>query len=345
MIVCLVWSILDRRRTEYDRLGYWLRLIVRYYVASAALSYGIIKIFALQMPFPTTSQLATPLGDLLPMRFSWLFIGYSVPYQMFSGVMETVAGLLLLNRRTVTAGLFAATGAFVNVVMINLAYDVPVKLYAMHLLSGCLFLLALDAPRLVNFLVLNRATPPTNAYTPNFTKPWQRWGSMAVKVYIVFQLLILPLSNGWTRYKTVNCSTGCRPAQGWCVRRAALCGERGRDPRQHRGHHSMEGSHHRQQCGGGSVNTLDGLFQQRYRRGYFRYKADTTARTATVWKTSTIPGDSTFLFTMRYEVPDTSSIRLHAVIRGDTVQVDLKRMARHFQLTERQFHWLSEYNR
>ena len=48
------------------------------------------------MPFPALSQLATPLGDLLPMRFSWLFIGYSAPYQFFSGAMETIAGLLLL---------------------------------------------------------------------------------------------------------------------------------------------------------------------------------------------------------------------------------------------------------
>ena len=108
------------------------------------------------MPFPALSQLATPLGDLLPMRFSWLFIGYSAPYQFFSGAMETMAGLLLLYRRTVTAGLFAATGAFLNVVMINLSYDVPVKLYASHLLFSCLFLLALDAPRLVRFLVLNQ---------------------------------------------------------------------------------------------------------------------------------------------------------------------------------------------
>jgi hypothetical protein len=115
-------------------------MIVRYYLAIVALSYGIIKLFVLQMPFPTISQLATPLGDLLPMRFSWLFIGYSVPYQFFSGAMETVAGLLLLYRRTVTAGLFAATGAFLNVAMINLSYDVPVKLFSMHLLFACLFL-------------------------------------------------------------------------------------------------------------------------------------------------------------------------------------------------------------
>src|SRR5678816_2514199 len=104
-------SLLDRKRTRYDRLAFWLRMIVRYYIATAALSYGIIKLFRLQMPFPSMSQLATPLGDLLPMRFSWLFIGYSAPYQFFSGAMETLAGLLLLYRRTVTAGLFAASSA------------------------------------------------------------------------------------------------------------------------------------------------------------------------------------------------------------------------------------------
>jgi hypothetical protein len=65
----------------------------------------------------------------------------------------------------------------------------------------------------------------------------------------------------------------------------------------------------------------------------------------TVWKTSTIPGDSTFLFDMRYEVPDTNTVRFFTSIRGDSVFAELVRTPRHFQLTERQFHWLSEYNR
>ena len=97
--------------------------------------------------------------------------------------------------------------------------------------------------------------------------------------------------------------------------------------------------------GAGSVNTWDSVFQRRYGRGYFRYKPDTAAHTAAVWKTSTIPGDSTFMFTMRYEVPDTNTVRLHTVIRGDSIHVELVRVARQFQLAERQFHWLSEYNR
>ena len=344
VIACIVWSVADRRRREYDRLAYWLRTIVRYYLASVALSYGIIKLFALQMPFPLLSQLATPLGDLLPMRFSWLFIGYSVPYQFFSGAMETIAGLLLLFRRTVTLGLFAATGAFLNVVMINLSYDVPVKLFSMHLLFASLFLLALDSKRLFGFLVLNKGAPRTAAYDPPFVHSWQRWGGVAVKLFLLYQILYLPVKRGWTNYQSVNAPAVPGPfRQGvYEVRQYVVNGDtipaasvdtlRWKD---------VIIDNARQ----GSVNTRDGVFWQRYRRGYFRYSPDTSQRLVSVWKTSTIPRDSTFLFTMRYEVPDTSVIRFHTKIRNDSVHVELVRVPRHFQLSERQFHWVSEYNR
>lgn len=343
-VACAVWSALDRKRLHYDRLSYWLRTIVRYYLATFALSYGIIKLFALQMPFPSLSQLATPLGDLLPMRFSWLFIGYSFKYQFFSGAMETLAGLLLLNRSTVTAGLFAATGAFLNVVMINMSYDVPVKLFASHLLFSAIFLLALDSRRLLALLVLNRPVPATTAYEPRFTHRWQRWGGWAVKLFIVYQILVQPFQSGWERYKAANAPpvqgplrAGFYDVRSYVVNRDTIpAGSadtlRWKDV-------IIDNNL------AGSVNTRDGVFWQRYRRGYFRYKPDTTQRVMTVWKISTIPRDSTFMFTMRYEVPDTTVIRFHTKIRDDSVHVELVRVPRHFQLTERQFHWISEYNR
>jgi len=341
---CVVWSILDRKRGSYARLLYWLRLILRYYVATAALSYGIIKLFLLQMPFPALSQLATPLGDLLPMRLSWLFIGYSAPYQFFSGAMETTAGLLLLYRRTVTAGLFAATGAFMNVVMINIAYDVPVKLYASHLLFSCLFLLALDAPRLVRFLVLNQPTPPTTAYDAIFEETWSLWGSVAVKVFIVFQILIFPLKTAVDRYRAANAPSAAGPfkvgmyeVRDFSVNRQSIPATAGDSLRWRDVIFDSNGA--------GSVNTADSLFWQRYRRGYFRYKTNPADQTLAVWKTSAIPRDSTFLFNGRYATPDSNTIVLDAQIRGDSVHVEMVRVPRHFQLTERQFHWLSEYNR
>jgi hypothetical protein len=343
LIVAIVWTIIDRRRVHYERPAFWLRMIVRYYIAMAALSYGIIKIFALQMPFPTLSQLATPLGDLLPMRFSWLFIGYSEPYQIFSGVMEAMAGLFLLYRRTVTLGLLMATGAFLNVALINYSYDVPVKLFASHLLFACLFLLALDSKRLVNFFLLNRPAPATTAYEPRFAATWQRWGSVAVKLFIVYQALVLPVQNSWSRFQAgrAQANTGPFRTGVYAVRHFVINGDTipatSNDPRRWKDV-IIDGS------SGGSVASTDSVFWQRYGRGYFRYRADSTGN-ATVWKTSTIPRDSTFGFTMRYAVPDTSVIRLAALIRSDSVQVELVRTNRHFQLTERQFHWISEYNR
>ena len=343
VVIAIVWSIADRKRAHYERPAFWLRMIVRYYIALAALSYGIIKIFALQMPFPSLSQLATPLGDLLPMRFSWLFLGYSEPYQMFSGVMEALAGLFLLYRRTVTLGLLLATGAFLNVVLINYSYDVPVKLFASHLLFACLFLLALDAKRLVNFFLLNRATPATTAYEPRFTRSWQRWGSVAVKVFIVYQSVIVATQNGWTRFQSTRAQANTGPfATGvYDVRHFVINGDTipatANDSRRWKDVIIDNSS-------AGSVGSADSVFWQRYGRGYFRYRTDTSGIT-TVWKTSTIPRDSTFGFTMRHELPDTNVIRLAAFILGDSINVELVRTNRHFQLAERQFHWISEYNR
>jgi hypothetical protein len=228
--------------------------------------------------------------------------------------------------------------------MINMSYDVPVKLFSSHLLFCSIFLLALDYKRMLGFLVLNQPVAPTHAWDPRYARPWHRWIAVAVKLFIVYQILWLPLNNGWTRYKALNAPAAPGPFRAgfYEVRHYVVNNDtipaasadtlRWKDV-------IIDNAL------AGSVNTRDGVFWQRYRRGYFRYKPDTTQGVATVWKISTIPRDSTFLFTMRYEVPDTSVVRFHTKIRDDSIHVELVRVPRHFQLTERQFHWLSEYNR
>ena len=342
-IAAVAWSLLDGKRRNYERGLYWLRTMVRFYLASAALTYGIMKLFATQMPFPSLSQLATPLGDLLPMRLSWLFIGYSTPYQVFAGAMEFVAGVLLLFRPTVTAGLLLAMGAFLNVAMINLGYDVPVKMYSMHLFFSSVFLLALDYKRLLGFLVFNQGAPPTWAWEPRFTKPWQRWAARAVWLFMVWQLLINPFKDSisYTRLLATQSVPGVFGTAVYDVKHFVV----GTDTIPAGSGDSLRWKDMIfDNASLGSVATRDSLFRRLYGRGYFRYKADTAARTIAVWRTSWLQ-DSVFLFTMRYERPDTASIRLHTAIRGDSVHMELVRTDRHFQLAERQFHWLSEYNR
>jgi hypothetical protein len=303
----------------------------------------MIKLFATQMPFPALSQLATPLGDLLPMRLSWLFMGYSTPYQVFAGAMEFIAGMLLLFRPTVTAGLLLAMGAFLNVVMINLGYDVPVKVFSLKLFLSSVFLLLLDSKRLLGFLVHNTGAPPTRAWEPRFTRPWQRRAVLAVWLFMVWQLLIEPFRRSWSFSEQLAARSvpGIFGTALYDVRHFVI----GSDTVPAGADSLRWNDVIFDNAGGGSVATLDSLFWRRYGRGYFRYQPDTTARTVAVWRNSFVPGDSVFLFTMRYERPDTSTIRLHTAFRGDSVHVELVRMERHFQLAERQFHWLSEYNR
>jgi hypothetical protein len=114
------------------------------------------------------------------MGLLWTFMGASTAYQVFSGLMELVSGLLLLFRRTATLGALAAMAVLTNVVMLNLCYDVPVKLLSIHLLLMALFLAAPDLRRLFDLLVRRRPVLPA-ADRPFFQRRWLRWTALALE--------------------------------------------------------------------------------------------------------------------------------------------------------------------
>jgi len=341
VLATVIWSIIDARRPAYPRAEYWLRTLLRYSLAGAALVYGIAKLFALQMPFPSPSALATPLGDLLPMRFAWFFIGYSTPYQVFCGAMEAIAGVLLLSRRTVTLGLIVATAAFANVLLVNLAYDVPVKLYATQLFLTCVALLVWDARRLVRMLVLNRPVEGTTLYDPPPLARWQRIGGLVLKAGFVLLVITGTAVSAWQRshapvQKSVPLAVGVYEVQRFVLRGDTIPATAADSVRWH--------DLIIDDARGGSVGSHDARFWQRYGRGYFRYAADTTTRSLTIWRSS-VTQDSTFILRARYVLRDSTHAQLWAMLGADSLYVELARTSRHFPLAERQFHWVSEYNR
>src|SRR5690606_19199876 len=62
-IVTVVWTYCFRGPIRYDVLDYWIRLAVRYRLAVGMFAYGFIKLFPIQMPSPTLSDLNTAYGD------------------------------------------------------------------------------------------------------------------------------------------------------------------------------------------------------------------------------------------------------------------------------------------
>ena len=153
----LIWSALDVRRTNYTTLHKWFRLYLRFALAAQMFYYGTAKIIPTQFPPPALVTLVRPVGDLSLTDLLWVFVGASMPYQMFTGWAEMLAGVLLIVPCTATLGALIALADLIQVLVLNMTYDFGLKQISFHLIALSLFLLAPDFRRLINVLLLGRA--------------------------------------------------------------------------------------------------------------------------------------------------------------------------------------------
>ena len=119
----------------------WTQTMMRYFIVLELWKYGFIKLIKLQFYLPEPNTLYSPLGDLSKDIAYWSVIGSSHSYVVFMGLTEVIAGTLLLFRRTRFAGLLLALGIFINVLMVNISFDISVKLFVITTLlmvAGCL---------------------------------------------------------------------------------------------------------------------------------------------------------------------------------------------------------------
>jgi uncharacterized membrane protein YphA (DoxX/SURF4 family) len=212
--IALLWSVLDRNRGDYRTLHLWLRLLVRYTLAITLLSYGFSKMFPLQFPFPALNRLIEPFGDFSPMGILWNFMGSSPAYTIFAGAAEVTGGLLLLFERTTMLGAMVSAVVMLNVVALNFCYDVPVKLYSLHLFLMAVFLLAPDSGKLFGFLVMKRGATPASAASPVFERRWMRIGALAVKVLLIGFFLFQDIMSGYRGYQSAVVHPARAPLYG-----------------------------------------------------------------------------------------------------------------------------------
>ncbi len=289
------------------------------------------------MPFPNQSQLLTPLGNFLPMRLMWVALGYSTPYQIFTGVLEVIVGLLLLYRRTITLGVCLATGVFLNVVMLNLCYDIPVKLFSLNLLACCLFLLSYDFQRIVDFFILNKAATGNKYYEFMLPKLWMRISRIGIKTVFIYLTVVIPFESAYSNSRPVIGDNIIKPGIYHVITYAA--GDT---------LHPISNSKVRwtnmvfESNNIGSVDDTTDMFRQRYRRGYFNYKTDSSKKLISFYK---MPDDDSAVFTTSYNIKSSNTIQLLTTRNGDSLCLLLMRMDILFPLAEHQFHWLSESNR
>jgi hypothetical protein len=202
ILATVVWSVLDRRRENYVTFHKWFRLFMRFALASQMIGYGIDKVVPLQMPFPYLTRLLEPFGNFSPMGVLWASVGASPAFETYVGSAEAFAGVLLIFPRTTMLGALIALCDMTHVFMLNMTYDVPVKLFSLHLILMSLFLLAPDFLRLVNFFFGERTVAPSAA--PELFRS-RRANRIAFAVQVVFGLWMLGSSlygarDSWRTY-------------------------------------------------------------------------------------------------------------------------------------------------
>lgn len=166
LFVAILWSLLDRKRPHYRTLAAWLRFLLRLTLVFTLFGYGFDKVFPLQMPPPLLAVLNEPLGQSSPMTLLWTTIGLHPLYECICGLVEVSAGILLLFRRTSLAGALLAAFVLTNVLLYNVFFDVPVKLYAAHLLLFSVAVIAPDGRSLIKFFWKHEPAAPSGAWVP-----------------------------------------------------------------------------------------------------------------------------------------------------------------------------------
>lgn len=194
MIASLLWTALDRRAEAYPLLLGSFRLLLRLTLAVAMLAYGLDKVFLSQMPPPSLAILNEPLGQTSPHMLLWTTFGLRPGFQATMGMIEVIAGLLVLYRRTALLGALITIFITCNIVLYDYFFDVGVKIYAAHLLLMALLLVAPDLDSLLSYFWRHQPKPPRGAWIPLFTRRSSRTG------ILILEWAVLLIALGYRSY-------------------------------------------------------------------------------------------------------------------------------------------------
>jgi hypothetical protein len=185
----IVWTILDKKRTNYVTLYYWLTVVIRYYVGLMLIQYGLIKIIKLQFPSPNFYRLSQNYGDSSPMGLAWTFLGFSKGYNLFMGIIE-VSSILLLFRRTMTFGAIITLTSTLNIMAVNYFFDVPVKIVSTALVIMTIFLLSNNIKQLWLFFFTGESVSLSIIKVPEIKNKWLRNTKLPmISLAIILQII------------------------------------------------------------------------------------------------------------------------------------------------------------
>jgi hypothetical protein len=259
-------------------------------------------------------------------------MGASTLYTFWVGLLEMIGGLLLVSRRTTPLGALVCVGVMSNVVVLNLSYDVVVKLFSLHLLALALFLAAPDARRVFDLLARNRAAPAAELRAL-LGNPASHRALLAIRTVAIVGFAALMLAGASARQRQARELAARAPLDGaWNVEELTLDGV-ARPP--------GAGA-----AGGWRRVIFDGrrFAAQGVDGAWRRYTVELSGRS--LWLSQESDGRLVPSSSLTIARPDRARLALQGTHHGRKLATVLRRAEpREFALTSAPFRWISEVPR
>ncbi len=181
-------KICDR---SYIRIEKLIRTIASYYLAFLLFKYGLDKFMKTQFYLPEPNILFTPLGKLDKDILFWSTMGSSYTYNIFMGFAEVIPAILLMIPKTRQAGAVIAIGVLMNVLAINMAFDISVKLFSAFLLLTSFYIAIPTFERLIN---RGNSSPSDTVIKPPTGNPLYRKIVLSIILLIMLCESLYPLA-------------------------------------------------------------------------------------------------------------------------------------------------------
>jgi hypothetical protein len=331
VVVVVIWSVADRKRRNYQYLHEWLWLYVRVVLGATLMTYGAAKVIKTQFPDLFLWRLLEPYGDSSPMGLLWTFMGYSKMYNLFTGLVEFAGGALLFVPRLSALGALVSMGAMTQVFILNMSYDVPVKLYSFNLLLMGVFLMSREWRRMLDVFLFNRPAAPV-IHPPLFQRRWLNVGLLALQILLLCYFGGTNLYSNQQRFKESGDGSPKPALYGvYSVDEMSVDGQ-ARPPL------FTDATRWRRMIF--DRYTSIGLFPAEGPVQRYSGKLDEAKKTLEL----TRRGDKTWKASFTLDRPSPTIITLNGEMDGKKIQAKLRLLdVKTFPLNKRGFHWINEF--
>ncbi|MBE8719445.1 hypothetical protein [Sphingobacterium pedocola] len=207
LVGAAIW--LNKQKQESDEKEfiyyYYLRIFVRFKLASILFVAGFLKLFPIFVPELSLSHLNTAYGYFEDWKHLLLSLSVAPSYLVFLGVVELIAAVLLLSRKTAFLAVIFVVPFYGNAFLADLAYQGPTYFVSTYIVLLTLPIFLYDVKRLGSLIVYFKETRPATWRLEWQKIPGSKW-RLALKIGFVFIFFVLTGIKSYAIYKEPNAS-------------------------------------------------------------------------------------------------------------------------------------------